>query len=66
MSYPSVYGAHTEPYTAFAMELTATENNGAFVISWGRVAAPRKDIVARTKSVEEGGDRVGKKVLGLV
>ena len=55
MSYPSVYGAYTELYTAFATELTATENNGAYVIPWGRVAAPRKDIVAGTKSVEEGG-----------
>ena len=52
--YPPIYGAYTELFAGFSNEITP-ENNGGYIIPWGRFAEPRRDIVEGTKSVEEGG-----------
>jgi len=49
-----VYGAYSELYAAFSPQLKA-ENNGGYVLAWGRVAGLPEDITNGLKSKAEGG-----------
>lgn len=48
------FGAYTELYAGLSPDIS-TERNGSYVIPWGRIAVPRKDLVQVMKSKEEGG-----------
>ncbi|APA07496.1 hypothetical protein SS1G_01019 [Sclerotinia sclerotiorum 1980 UF-70] len=59
-AYPLLHkakmGAFTELFAGLSPEITM-EQNGGYVIPWGRVHdAPRKDLLVSLKSVEEGGN----------
>lgn len=54
ISYDAVYGAYTELGGGFSPEITL-ENNGAWIIPWGRVGKLRQDILDGGRSEEEGG-----------
>lgn len=49
--HPAVFGAYTELYSGWSEDITR-EQNGAFVIPWGRVSGVRKDVA---KELEDGG-----------
>ncbi|KAL3705531.1 short-chain alcohol dehydrogenase [Talaromyces marneffei ATCC 18224] len=49
-----VYGAYSELFAAFSPKLTA-ENNGGYVLAWGRIAELPKYITDGLKSKSEGG-----------
>ncbi|KAH8171198.1 short chain dehydrogenase domain-containing protein [Sarocladium implicatum] len=59
MLHPPVFGAYTELYAGWASEISL-ENNGAFIIPWGRIDSQvlRKDILASLQSKKEGGSGV--------
>jgi len=54
ISYNAIYGAYTELAGGFSPEVTL-ENNGAWIIPWGRVGNLRQDILDGARSKEEGG-----------
>ncbi|KAH8151408.1 uncharacterized protein LAJ45_04612 [Morchella importuna] len=54
ISYPAYYGGLTELWAGLSPKVTE-ENNGAYVIPWGRFGAPRADI---TKGLEENGKKL--------
>ncbi len=58
------FGAYTELYAGLSPDITM-ENNGVYVIPWGRVRldkdCPRKDIVKAMTSEEDGGLGYNKK-----
>lgn len=60
-----VFGAYTELYAGLSKDITL-ENNGAYVIPWGRVRrdeeCPRKDIIKAMTPEEDGGLGYGKKL----
>ncbi|PNS21349.1 hypothetical protein CAC42_1128 [Sphaceloma murrayae] len=49
--YPPVFGAYTELYAACSEDIKL-ENNGAYVVPWGRIGSYRSDIAEGVKSVE--------------
>lgn len=54
--YPARMGAYTELWAGLSEELTM-ENNGGYVVPWGRVhPGPRQDILDCLKGEEEGGN----------
>lgn len=59
------FGGYTELFAGFSKDISL-ENNGAFVIPWGRVRpdgeSPRKDILNAMTPEEEGGLGYGKKL----
>ena len=60
----AVYGAYTELFAGLSPDVTL-ENNGAYIIPWGRVrpnaATPRQDIIKAGDTKEEGGLGYGSK-----
>lgn len=60
----TVYGAYTELYAGLSEEV-GLENNGTYVIPWGRVHGEdkvlRKDLVAALRTKDEGGLGYGEK-----
>lgn len=64
MLHNTVLGGYTELYAGLSQDLTL-ENNGAYVIPWGRIRPdadnPRDDILAALTPVEEGGLDYGPK-----
>ena len=48
------YGAYSELFAAFSPELKA-ENNGGYVLAWGRLAELPKHILDGLKSKIDGG-----------
>lgn len=60
----TVYGAYTELYAGLSEEV-GLENNGTYVIPWGRVSVeekiPRKDLVRALRTEGEGGLGYGEK-----
>lgn len=58
------FGAYTEMYAGLSPDITL-DNNGAYVIPWGRVrpdtACPRGDIINAMTPEEDGGLGYGKK-----
>ena len=58
--YPPIYGAYTELFCGFSPEITQ-KLNGCYIVPWGRVGSPRKDVVEEAKAVEEGGNGGAKK-----
>ncbi|KAI1129641.1 hypothetical protein F5Y10DRAFT_276681 [Nemania abortiva] len=55
--HPPVRGAYTELFAGLSPDVTA-ERSGEYVIPWGRFQQPRKDLIAGSKSLEEGGTGV--------
>ena len=53
ISYEPVFGAYTELFGGLSPTVTL-ENNGAWIIPWGRVGNLRQDIVDG-KGKDEGG-----------
>jgi retinol dehydrogenase 12 len=49
-----VYGAYSELYAGFSPDLKA-ENNGGYVMAWGRIAELPEDVTKGLKSKEQGG-----------
>ncbi|KAI1330246.1 short-chain dehydrogenase [Xylariaceae sp. FL0255] len=55
LGHPEINGAYTELYAGVSPDITI-EKTGGWVIPFGRLAAIRKDLLAATKSPEEGGN----------
>lgn len=54
MLKPAVYGAYTEIYSGLSPDLTLEEDQGGYVIPWGRKGTVRPDQVAEVKKGEQG------------
>ena len=54
MLYPAKFGAYTELYAGLAPDITP-ENNGCYIIPWGRMMEPRADLRNAMKGKDEGG-----------
>lgn len=54
MTYPPIFGAYTELYSAVGEDLVAKEE-ADYIIPWGRKGGFRADIGEAMKSVEKGG-----------
>ena len=54
-----VYGAYSELFAAFSPQLKG-ENNGGYVVAWGRVSELPEDITDGLKSKSEGGSGAAK------
>ncbi|KAK9491881.1 putative oxidoreductase [Lipomyces doorenjongii] len=52
--YTPIHGAYTELFAGLSADVTA-EKNGAWIIPWGRFGHLRRDIIAATEEVAEGG-----------
>ncbi|CAL3965505.1 hypothetical protein PZA11_001769 [Diplocarpon coronariae] len=52
--YEPIHGAYTELFAGLSPDVTI-DNNGAWVIPWGRYGPLRADLEAACKSKEEGG-----------
>ncbi|KAK8154497.1 hypothetical protein BKA80DRAFT_209874 [Phyllosticta citrichinensis] len=52
--FPADIGAYVELYAGWSPDITA-ENNGALVIPWGRLHAPRSQLLAAIKCEKDGG-----------
>lgn len=50
-----IYGSYTELYAGISSDITP-EQNGAYIIPWGRVGPVRPDIELSLKSKEHGGN----------
>lgn len=48
------FGAYTELFAGLSHEIKA-EQTGSYIIPWGRIFVPRKDLLEAMKSREEGG-----------
>ncbi|EPS27392.1 hypothetical protein PDE_02335 [Penicillium oxalicum 114-2] len=48
------FGAYTELFAGLSHEIKA-EQAGSYIIPWGRISVPRKDLLKAMKSREEGG-----------
>lgn len=51
------FGAYTELYAGLSHDIHL-EENGSYVIPWGRLFVPRQDLLLAMKSLEEGGSGV--------
>jgi retinol dehydrogenase-12 len=60
MLYTPIHGAYTELFAGLSPTVTP-EQNGAWVIPWGRFGVPRKDLVLAAKEESEGGLGTAKK-----
>jgi retinol dehydrogenase-12 len=49
-----IHGAYTELFAGLSPDVIP-ENNGAWIIPWGRINSIRKDIEASAKTEAEGG-----------
>lgn len=60
----AIFGAYTELYAGLSPDVTL-ENNGSYIIPWGRVranaATPRQDLIKAGDTKEEGGLDYGNK-----
>ncbi|KAJ2895337.1 hypothetical protein MKZ38_006687 [Zalerion maritima] len=54
MTYSPVHGAYTELFAALSPEISLS-NSGCWVVPWGRIGDPRPDLVAASRTKEEGG-----------
>ena len=57
IQYHPIWGAYTELYGGLSPEITL-EQNGAWIIPWGRVGTLRADIQDAGISKEDGGSGV--------
>lgn len=55
ITHPPIYGAYTELFAGWSEEAGKTENNGLYIIPWGRFGAFRQDVGESLKSKAEGG-----------
>ncbi|KAI1767455.1 putative short-chain dehydrogenase [Hypoxylon sp. FL1150] len=60
LTYPPVNGGYTLLYAGLSPDITI-EKSGSWVVPWGRILPIRKDLVAATKTVEEGGNGTAQK-----
>ncbi|KAL2060797.1 hypothetical protein VTL71DRAFT_8849 [Oculimacula yallundae] len=60
MLYTPIHGAYTELFAGLSPDINS-ERNGAWIIPWGRFGVLRADLVAGSKSEEEGGTGIAKK-----
>ncbi|KAI5859446.1 putative short-chain dehydrogenase [Durotheca rogersii] len=60
ITYPSVNGAYTLLYAGLSPDITI-EKTGSWVVPFGRILPIRQDLVAATKTVEEGGNGTAEK-----
>ena len=58
LQYDPIYGAYTELYGGLSPDISL-ENNGAWLMPWGRIGRLRHDIELAGKSREEGGTGIG-------
>jgi retinol dehydrogenase 12 len=58
--YEPIYGAYTELFAGLSPEVTM-EQAGAYIIPWGRIVFPKKEITDAMKSKEEGGTGVAER-----
>ncbi|RSL60177.1 hypothetical protein CEP54_006882 [Fusarium duplospermum] len=56
---PTKFGAYTELYAGLSPDISSRDNNGAYIIPWGRIRpdaeCPRRDIVHAMLTEEDGG-----------
>ncbi|RAO73527.1 uncharacterized protein BHQ10_009539 [Talaromyces amestolkiae] len=51
------FGAYTELFAGLSPEIKA-EQTGSYIIPWGRISVPRKDLLEAMRSREEGGSGI--------
>ncbi|KIX04812.1 uncharacterized protein Z518_05683 [Rhinocladiella mackenziei CBS 650.93] len=54
ISYDPIYGAYTELFGGLSPDIDM-QNNGAWIIPWGRIGKLRQDLAEAGKSKDEGG-----------
>ncbi|KAK4992237.1 short-chain alcohol dehydrogenase [Elasticomyces elasticus] len=54
--YPPVLGAYTELWAGWSEEAGRQENNGRYIVPWGRFGSFRDDIVRSLRSERDGGN----------
>lgn len=54
---PAIYGAYSELFAGLSGRISSS-NNGVWVIPWGEIATPRKDIDEARKLQAEGGSGI--------
>ena len=57
ISYEPIYGAYTELFAGLSPDIMMNDN-GAWIIPWGRLGKLRPDLVAAGKSKEDGGSGI--------
>ncbi|KAF4619006.1 hypothetical protein G7Y89_g14843 [Cudoniella acicularis] len=60
LTYPPIQGAYTELFAGLSPDITL-ENNGAWVVPWGRFLPLRKELEAGSKTIAEGGTGIAEK-----
>ncbi|KAI5865337.1 hypothetical protein GGS23DRAFT_603929 [Durotheca rogersii] len=60
ITHPPINGSYTMLYAGLSPEVTL-ENTGSFIIPFGRIHPPRKDLELAAKPVSEGGNGTGPK-----
>ncbi|KAI0169712.1 putative short-chain dehydrogenase [Hypoxylon sp. FL1284] len=60
ITHPPVLGGYTLLYAGVSPDITI-EKTGSWVVPWGRILPIRKDLMAATKTEEEGGNGTAKK-----
>ncbi|WYZ45955.1 hypothetical protein EsH8_IX_000180 [Colletotrichum jinshuiense] len=53
-----IYGAYTELFAGLSKDVSE-KDNGGFIIPWGKMGEPRKDIAASMKSPSQSGTGLG-------
>ncbi|KAK7218924.1 hypothetical protein V2G26_006927 [Clonostachys chloroleuca] len=58
--YPIIFGAYTELFAGLSSQVSM-EKSGSWIVPWGRIMPIRPDIVAASKTEEEGGSGIARK-----
>ncbi|KAH8597208.1 hypothetical protein B0O99DRAFT_569034 [Bisporella sp. PMI_857] len=58
--HPAIYGAYTELFAGLSPDITM-QQNGSWIVPWGRFLPVRKDVLAGSKNISEGGTGVASK-----
>ncbi|KAI9890590.1 MAG: hypothetical protein M1814_003788 [Vezdaea aestivalis] len=61
MLYDAKFGGYTELYCGFSPDITLADSGIAYIVPWGRISAPRNDIVQAMKPLAEKGKNFAEK-----
>lgn len=61
-THPSIYGAYTELFAGWSEEAAKPENNGLYILPWGRFGAFRNDVGESLKTEADGGNGKAKQL----
>jgi hypothetical protein len=64
MPHHPKFGAYPELYAGLSQDIDL-EQNGSYVIPWGRLFVPRRYLLLSMKSLEEGGSEIAAVICGL-